>query len=158
MTTRESAALLEGMNDKEKAIHYKQLLEDQQKEVAKLKRQAQATKPSEPASNKQGGGGRRTPKKKAATNANDDDEDPNRDGDVAAAVAGQGALVMVDVGDNTKGSQDYNAVSQIFKKCVWRTKKWSNSRTEGAVALLTLDSMQKKGYMLTGDRHMDMCK
>ena len=159
MSKRQSKKLVDDMRPEERAIHYKEMFEEQQRENAKLKQQAQTTNTG---SKKGGGkpaakgGGRR--KSAPTARADSDDEDYNEEGMVARAVAGEGSLVVVDVGDTTKGSQDMAAMVQTFKKHVWRSKKWINSRSEQAVAALVLDHMKKKGFMLTGDREKDSGK
>lgn len=53
----------------------------------------------------------------------------------------------LDLGDNTYGSNDYNAVASTFKRHVYRKAKFSSPNVERTIATMVLDHMNKRGFV-----------
>ena len=80
-----------------------------------------------------------------------DAEDPDWEGDAFDSEE--------QIGSNVKGSTDFLAVATTFKKGgVWKDYKWSSVKYEDKIALAVLDGMNKKNFILTGDRKTDKGK
>lgn len=90
----------------------------------------------------------------------DPNQDTDDDDDHFVPFDPDFSMENLDLGErNPKvAGNDVAAVSSAFKKCVWVKYKWSSQNKEDEIAYATLDAMNKKGFMLTGNAKEDKGK
>ena len=155
MSRKETNDLLASMNDGEKVAFYKQMMEEKEAELKAANKQLQQSKKPAKAGKGSGSRGQKVANSKAHV---PHVQAPSGEEDSVSAQDHNGTpeIILVDLGDVEGGSSDYNAVAQALKKHVWRVKKWTNKSTERAFAELVLDSLNKKGFVLTNNPSLDI--